>query len=376
MNTTRINIIKKLTNAINLANINYPLIKSNSIYLYKLSKNIKQYWLNKDYDQTPLLKLSPEYKNISGVAAKSLIGEYSYITNELKKLNKIIKLSDSNISFYYLDLGNYHSDIKLINKLFNQSVCLAKYCKLYEQGPIIIIWIPVNKARDWDLGIINEKNLELSIANFNAFTASGVTYGQNPRITIVSRYEEIAKLLLHELIHNFNLDGSAFHEHNHSIINHYKKIKNPSTESSINNYDYQYSIYESYTELLSSYLSMIFRNININSKTDLIKRYETEILMEILYSYNTISNLINLNEYKSYEDFEKEKKFKGDICVYEYYYLKGLLYNNYELTLCHNEKDFMNNYKKIIETNKDDPLLKDIFNNMIEHTNFKYNFYD
>jgi len=69
------------------------------------------------------------------------------------------------------------------------------------------------------------------------------------------------------------------------------------------NYDYPYSIYESYTELLSSYLSIIFRNILLDSKKDLINRYKTEIIMEILYSYHTISNLIKLNNYRSYEDF-------------------------------------------------------------------------
>jgi hypothetical protein len=98
--------------------------------------------------------------------------------------------------------------------------------------------------------------------------------------------------------------------------------------------------------------------------------------MELLYSYNTISNLIKLNDYNSFEEFEREKKFKGNICVYEYYYLKGLLYNNYKLLLCFNKEDFLKNYEKVISINKDDFLLKDVFNNMVVHTNFKYNFYD
>jgi hypothetical protein len=374
MNKSRLDIISKLTNSIDISNINFSLIKENSIFLYKLFKDIKLHWTDETRVHVKLNDIL--YKKIMGIVNNSLIVENPYVKNELNKLNKIIQISDSNIDFYYLDLGNYDSDIELINKLFNQSVCLAKYCELYEKSNIIIIWIPIDKLRDYSFDTINEENLKLSISNFNAFTASGVTFGDIPRITIISRYEEISKLLIHELVHNFNLDGSKFHNHNHSLITKYKTIKNPPTSFPVVNYDYSYSIYESYTELLSSYISMIFRNINLKKKIKLIKRFETEILIELIYSYNIIANLIKINDYISYDDFELEKKFKGEICVYEYYYLKGLMYNNYELIMCSNKEDFKNNYLKIISINKNDPLLKDIFNNMVKQTNFKYIFYD
>lgn len=376
MNKTRINIINRLVNSINLKNINFDLINTNSNNLYKIYKKIKPYWNDTLYEYNILNKDTDNYNKIFRITKTSLIGEYDFVQNELKKTRNIIHLNDSNLDFYYFNLGKYENDKTLINTLFNQSVCLSKFSNLYNKHNIIIIWIPIEINRDFNFASINPENLEKSIQNFNAFTASGVTFGGTPRYTIISRYEEISKLLLHELIHNYNLDGSGFHEHNHDLIKTYKNIKNPKTELSISNYDYSYSIYESYTELLSSYLSMIFRNINLEVKKDLLKRYQIEILMELLYSYNTISNLIKLNEYENFDDFEKNKKFKGDICVYEYYYLKGLLYNNYELFICSNENDFLENYNKIININKDDSLLKDIFENMVKHTNFKYNFYD
>jgi len=376
MEKSKIDIITQLVNSIDLRNINYSVIKSNCNYLYNVFKDIKVCWSNNEYEHVILKIESEKYNQIMSTVNSSLLTSYDYIKKELKKINQIIKLSDSNINFYYLDFGNYESDIELINKLFLQSVCLAKYSGLYEKSEVIIIWVPINKKRDYEYKTINDENLRESTENFNAFTASGVTYGENPRITIISRYEEISKLLIHELIHNFNLDGSAYHEHNDSLVKSYKKIKNPQTPSNIKNYDYSYSIYESYTELLSSYLSMIFRNIELNSKKGILERLEAEILLELLYSYNTIANLIKLNEYESYEDFELEKKFRGDICVYEYYYLKGLMYNNYELKLCDNKKIFQDNYLNIINIKKDDPLLKDIFNNMKEQKNFRYIFYD
>lgn len=376
MDKSKLDIITQLVNSIDLGNINRSLIKSNAGYLYNIFKDIKEVWQDIKYEHA-IFKLSDvNYKKIMKIVNSSLLANYNYIKKELIKTNQIIKLSDSNITFYYLDLGNYGTDIELINKLFLQSVCLAKYSDLYGKGEVIIIWIPINTKRDYMCETMDEENLELSIKNFNAFTASGVTYGKNPRITIITRYEEISKLLLHELIHNFDLDGSGYHEHNDSLIETYKKIKNPPTPLQIKNYDYSYSIYESYTELLSSYLSMCFRNINLNIKEDVLARLEVEILLELLYSYNLIANLIKLNDYESYEDFEVEKKFRGDICIYEYYYLKGLMYNNYELKICKNKKMFRDNYLSVINIEKNDPLLKDIFHNMKKHTNFGYIFYE
>jgi len=373
---TKLDTIKKLINTINLNNLNLNLIKKNCIYLYEIHKKIKPFWKDINHEHEILNKDDEIYKNIFKTTKNSLVGEYNYVNNELKKNSQIIEITNGTLKFYYIDLGNYKKDIALINELFNQSICLAKFQDLYNKQNILIIWIPIERKRDFNFKTINEENIQKSIDNFNAFTASGVTYGKNPRITVISRYEEISKLLLHELIHNYNIDGSSFHEHNHNLIKNYAKIKNPKTPSGLNNYDYSFSIYESYTELLSSYFSMIFRNINLDVKEELLERFKTEIIMEILYSYNTISNLIKLNNYEGFEDFKKEKKFRGDICVYEYYYLKGLLYNNYELCLCNSKEDFKNNYEKIINIEKEDLLLEDIFNNYQNQTNFSYIFYD
>jgi hypothetical protein len=376
MSKEKINIITKLINSVNLRNLNLNLINKNCNYLYELQKNIKIHWNNKKGEHKFLESNEDNYKKIFKITKNSLLGDYPFVINELKKTNKIVYLKESTIDFYYFDLGNYEKDIELIDKLFNQSVCLAKFKDLYNKKDILIIWIPVNKKRDFHFSHINDETILKSIANFNAFTASGVTFGNIPKITLISRYEEISKLLLHELIHNYNLDGSMYHDHNHEIIKNYKNIKNPTTKLDVYNYDYPYSIYESYTELLSSYLSIIFRNILLDSKKDLIERYKTEIIMEILYSYHTISNLIKLNNYKNYDEFLKEKKFKGDICVYEYYYLKGLLYNNYKLELCDNIEHFQKNYEKIININKEDLLLEDIFKNSVKQTNLSYIFFD
>jgi hypothetical protein len=96
------------------------------------------------------------------------------------------------------------------------------------------------------------------------------------------------------------------------------------------------------------------------------------ILIELIYSYNVISNLILLNQYKSYEDFKKCKSFKGDICFYEYYYLKGLMYNNYIFQDNESLESTIENYKSIINMSTDDALLEQLFPSCVKQTNFSY----
>lgn len=368
-------IIKELIKKINISNISYPVIKSNSFNLYKLFKELKLHWSSKTHIQTKIYSKSEKYYPIYKIVLNSLLSDYPVVKDTLCKFsNYLVELTEKNISFYYFNFGNYEQDILHINYLMNQAICLAKFSNIKHK--VMIIWIPIDISRDFNYSILNSITLKETTKTFTAFTASGVTFGQNPRITIISRYENVDKLMLHELIHNYYLDGCIHHEENKELIYEYKTVKNPPTLNSIKNYDYDYSIYESWTELYSGYLRMCFRNINLINKQEIISRFETEILFELLYSYNTICNIIKLNGYSNYKEFTQNKKFFGEICTYEYYYLKGLMYNNYKLIIPNKKNDFTLLYKTIMTMNKNDPLLEDVFNNMVSQTNFKYTFYD
>ena len=185
-----------------------------------------------------------------------------------------------------------------------------------------------------------------------------MTYGS---VTIIARYEEVIKLLLHELIHNFNLDGSKYN----IDLSDFKKKYN---EKKKKNYKYHHDHYESYTELLSSYFNILFFLIN---RDDIDKKIlEMYIIIEILYSYNCIINLMKINKI----DFSElnEKSFKGDICIYEYYYLKALMYNNFKLIEINNENDLMKMLLCVLKLNNDNVLLKKIHDNYVKNNNFKY----
>jgi len=389
---TKTHIIDNLYLNIDLSKINYDIIKANCIFLYDIFKQIKAIWVLTPKitgsDHVILDKSNNEYKQIISNLTNCYMNQYQIIIDYISKTKRIIKINKGNIYFYYLDIDGYNTDIELLNQLATISITFGKYAKIYNNTEnnlatnstngnksVIIIWIPINAKRDFKFDKITKDNLATSIENFNAFTASGVTFGENPTYTIITRYEEIIKLLLHELIHNFNIDGSNHHSHNDNLISKYKKVKNKKSSLTIKNYDYAYSIYESYTELLSTYFNIVYRNIALSDDKELMERFKTEIIIELLYSYNTIGNLIKLNGYKDYNDFFLHKKFYGDICVYEYYYLKGLLYNNYKITLCKGVEAYKKNYSVIMNVNKDDDLLREVCDKSIKQDNFGYIFY-
>jgi len=342
--------------------LNNNIIKYINIQI--INKNIKI--LEKIHNQ-----IKPIYNSIDKSLFKIESNDYIFVIHQIQKtqlydlkkfrhyvdsIKNITKISYKNITMYITD-NKYIINAKEMLKI---AYTFAKFKNI--NNNIIIYWFPIDKKRDFDFNEINDENLKESINNFNAFSTSGSTTGN---LTIITRLEEATKLLLHELIHNYNIDGSNYHEQLLQVINNYENTKNS------NNYKYEFCMYESYTELLSSYFSIIFRNIN---NIDIHNRIETEIFIEILYSYNTVCNIIKLNGYTSIDNFIKNGYFKGNICFYEYYYLKALMYNNFVIKFGINIYDFMNIYNKIMQI-KPDMLLKQIFNNSYKQKNFKYIYY-
>jgi hypothetical protein len=371
----KVEIIQTLIDKIDTSLINLKIIRKNIKFLMNEYRDIKKFYLefiNLKLQVIDIPKDSDLYKKTLSIIKNSYLSSFNYINNKIKDIISIKLLKYSNLSFYYIQLDNLSidNDISIFKNLFLQALTLINHYNKTTQN-IIVIWIPVRKDRDFNYSLINKENINSSVNNFNAFTASGVTFGHNPRISILTRYEEINKLMYHELIHNFGIDGSNYHDElkKDGILEKYIKIKTK------NSYNYEYSLYESYTELISSYLNIIFITIKQNITDDSLKYIlMTKIIIEILYSYNTISNIIKLNNFTDYESFKKNKSFCGDICFYEYYFLKALLYNNLILEKPVNKNDFSRYYSKIIKIN-DDNLLKDVFNKSIKQNNFSYIFF-
>ena len=374
-----------LTNQIDIKNININQIQSNINILSDIYSILKVIWDKIDMNQIKYKiysKVDLKYNKINSLLANSFLAENENVKNVIINSKYIHCLKYSNIEFYWIsnveliDISN--QDYILALEMMKITICLNKYrySKSINHIPDkikrVIIWVPINKERNFIHNKITQTNLKKTEDNFEAFVASGVTFGNDPRITIVTRYEEVEKLLIHELIHNYHLDGSNYHNELESIIKEYRMVKNT------NNYDYEYSIYESYTELLSTYFYLLFKNLsNGIDETEIEQKLLGQIIVELLYSYNLICNLVTLNGYITYDNFKDKIVFEGNICGYEYYFIKGLMYNNFEIMIGENIEDFINIYKKIIimiEKIKlsDDILLNEIYLYQKKQLNFKY----
>lgn len=381
--------LKNLTNQIDLSNININKIEANTKKLLNLYMKLREIWIG--IDETNIkykiyVKTDSKYNKIKSIVNNSFLAENANIKNIIVDSKFVHSLSYSNIAFYWFSnsglIDKSNQDYLIGLEMMKTTICLNNY--RYPNGldkiKRIIVWVPINKERNFIYNTINQTNLKKTEDNFEAFVASGVTYGINPRITIITRYEEVQKLLIHELIHNFYIDGSNYHNELNDIISKYRIIKNDMPNSTINkkNYDYEYSIYESYTELLSTYFYLIFKNLSNNvGELDIEEKILGQIIIELLYSYNLICNLAKINGYQSYDEFMKNMIFEGTICTYEYYFLKGLMYNNFDIEFGKDIDDFKNIYVKIIEMIEkikfsDDILLNQIYLFQKKQKNFAY----
>lgn len=403
MNNNIINSLINMTTYIDFNNINMDIINQNINLLESIFVKLQKHYNTisdenfnykyESFDNNNNNNDNPEHKFIINQIKSNFLAENKQIQKIINNIKYIGTLQYENIKFYWISDKNIDTDKdkEICLKMFNIAICLNKFIYGTNNDTVerIIIWIPINKKRDFNHQIIDDENLNNSVKNFEAFTASGLTYNNNndnSKITIVTRYEEVEKLLIHELIHNYNIDGSEYYNNLTDIVNRYKIIKNKKNKKDKKNYDYSYSIFESYTELLSTYLYLLFLNIDTTNHKLFRSNIKKQIIIELLYSYNLICNLIRLNEYKNYEEFLESVYFKGDICIYEYYFIKALMYNNYFLELGNNIDSFRKIYNDIcglceninnLENNK---LLKNIYEYVITHseqiqTNYKYIIY-
>lgn len=371
----KIEIIQTLLEKIDTSLINLKIIKKNIKFLMSEYREIKKFYLQFSSLKLQIIDIPKDselYNQTLSIIKNSYLSSFNYINDKVKDIISLKLLKYSNFSYYYVQLDNIspEKDLAIFKNLFLEALTLINHYKRNTKK-IVVIWIPIRRNRDFNFSIINKENINTSVNNFNAFTASGVTFNHNPRISILTRYEEINKLMYHELIHNFGIDGSTYHDElkKDGILESYIKIKTK------NSYNYEYSLYESYTELISSYLNIIFITLRQNITDEKLKYIlMAKIIIEIIYSYNTISNIIKLNNFTDYEEFKKNKSFCGDICFYEYYFLKALMYNNLILEKPISKNDFSRYYSKIIKINDDD-LLKEVFNKSIKQNNFSYIFF-
>lgn len=288
-------IIKFLSNR-NLEMVS--LTSNNKIFVYYLFTLLKRnniiYNLQKQKltETNELRKLIIDNKYIGGEIREYIINtnfegiKYNYENIEIKVFepnnSKLININNIiTIVKFFIELTNYHKpiNINIINTNFKKLVPL-----------------------DSD---------ELTVENIN----SGSTLVKS--FINIWRYEELLKVIIHELIHYLNID---IKDDNVDILNEYIKKKF--------RIQYDCNINEGYTEALAIFINSIWilvkLNLNINNIEDVLK-------YEIGHSFYQIIKLKNF--YKEEDFFDFCLKIDNHTAIFCYYIIKYFLIKNTNIFL-------------------------------------------
>ena len=150
-----------------------------------------------------------------------------------------------------------------------------------------------------------------------AFNVSGLTNRQS-KLIILTRKEEIIKLLFHELIHYVGLDAV--------LVGKTYQVKWNIKNRMVN-------ISEAYTEFVSIIMYCMFVSIHLKPvvKMDLLRLLNELLSTEIQYSVKLSANILKLYGY-SFDTYQKFFKTvdgspkSSPICTWEYVFLRTVLF--------------------------------------------------
>ena len=311
------NTIQKLNNIpldyLNLSplNDNLKFLLEKIINAHSKTMYYKEIETNINYIRDVFLNFSKDMNNTKKSKFANDILKMSYVhTFKLKIINDVIVvnfISDKNNNNKNLIFSILHA----IN-----TFCLAfpsNYDNLY-----IYISLDNNKRLlDYpdNLTTIEEK-LDYLNKHSLALNVSGMTNSHN-KIIILTKIEEIIKLLFHELVHFARLDNFGSHS-----INFNFSISNNIT------------IQEAYAEFMSIILSTAYESIYISTylNYNIYDIYNILLYLEKTYSIYLSTNLLkfyNYNKYNFMDFFEnKGRKMFSHIHIWEYVIIRTQLLLN------------------------------------------------
>ena len=305
---------------------------------------------------------------------KTLYLKFDKMYNNL--LNKFIPVNNNNIYISHLDNNNIINS-KFIDKKISEKIkqCKNKYSlnykykkwkieiNIFTKGEdnnliklfnnilfriILIIMFIENTSKPKDL-ILNiyltdeEKNIHYCKKEILGplHSNSGLTDGIS--ITIF-RKEELLKLVIHELIHFYNIDIKT------------RNIFCKECYTNMFNVESNIIINESFVETWTTLLNLLFISNTLQEFNDLLEK-------EVLFSLEQVAKILVNYNFDSYEDFLKQKKSKKTIkqktSVFSYYivksiFLHSILFNKLNflsifLNSNYNHNNIFNNSNKIIQ---------------------------
>jgi hypothetical protein len=335
----------KFTNGVkehyNNSNIQFNFSKSFWKEIYKYYELInKQYTtnlniiinenINQNLDIIDKIKSNLFTKNtfVSSNIRKTLhkyIYVHEFVCNQIRILyfSNNIKLTVKSINDVYLCIYRVHAITKLFNN--NKPIIISIFPTLFKKT--------INK--------LSKKIKPLGTKNVN----SGLTFyslSDNDNGTIIIwRYEELKKVLIHELFHAIYIDlGLILNE---NLFKKYMKIN-----FKLNKF---IGVNESYVETIASIFNILLYIIETTKSKSYIKDY---IHIELFYCITKASQILNYYNFNSLDELikSKQKVFNQNSNVFSYYILKTMILYKFDKIICIlNKSKCIYNYL-MLNTNK------------------------
>ena len=282
------------------------------------------------------------------------------------KLNKFINYLNSIISLFFisLDIKNdiYNNFNKFIKVKFDKGKLYIYYNdkefdddKIYNIIDNIIIitnWLYILKN---DINCktvkinISLSNIKRKIYNDNVHTLSplNINGGSSGYDCInIWRYEEIYKVLIHELIHYLKLDINGDHAFNNSI------------DVKLGNNGYPLLLNESITELQAQYLNSIYVTYNINNKSmdNIVNKFITLYSFELTFSWLQFMKYCQYYHIDNFDNFYENNNFDQTTNIFSYVVLKSI-YNLFNFDILSNINHLYINEKNTCSYNKCEQIV-------------------
>lgn len=309
---------KKETNE-QIANISKDNFENN----YYISENIKNYIIMK---KTYLYKYKIPYYT-------SFITLNFYLYSELTIQKKAyIKKLIKNIIFLIFFISHITNNLNNINK----NNCSINGLNIH------LFFTPFKRQ-------INSNNKVFEKNNVNG----GFCYGCNNKgDIIVYRKQDLLKVLIHELLHNFGYDKQI------------TKLNTIHIQKLLNKFNLQKEKISGFNECLVELWAIIIHISFISyKKSNNIKKYvsiyNNLINYEIIHSIYQVNKILNLNKIDNFvEMIEKPHNYKEETHVFFYYIIKSFLLVDFDILIC---KNIVQNEYLIFDINNFDKLLLYIY---------------
>lgn len=253
--------------------------------------------------------------------------EYEKVIHKFIKIQNFGKLDLS----LYIPFGYNNIDVlskKVIGKLKSVVTYFAMYFNIKDFNIRLFVALNQERKKFPDSNIVTMTNVNNGVTTF---------YQNGDKTIYIYRYEDLYKVLIHEMIHYFGFDINHDISNNHDLPRHFK----------IKNMDNEIKLTEAYTETMACYLYIKY----LNRRRDSAKTLEAINKYKKRFCRITKALIIHFEEFPIIEEHSH---------MFAYLYCRTFLFCN------------IGKFVKLFNNKLDNENKKNI---MLNHINSGYEYF-